>query len=289
MRSEKEMMDSIMRFAEEEPAVRAAVLNGSRVNPHAAKDRFQDYDIVFFVNEVRHWVEDRSWIGRFGDILIMQLPDEGTLLADEPRESFAYLMLFADGNRIDLTFSPARELPEWKHDSLTLVLLDKDGLIGQLPPPNLNDYMTEHPSQSHFAECCNEFWWVGTYIAKGLARGELYYAKFHIERPVRDMLIYMLNWYIAAGSNFKANPGKLGKYYEQLLPPDMWSKFKLTFADSDPEKIWKALFMMCDLFREAAEETAERLGYVYNRDEDRRVSAYLKSIYQSMFPGNGVS
>lgn len=275
MRSSTEMLELIQRFAEEEPAVRAVVLNGSRANPYAKIDRFQDYDVVFFVTDVQRWANDRSWIKqRFGDVLIMQTPDD-------PRGSFAFLMLFTDGNRIDLTFSPVERLSGMRHDSLTVLLLDKDGRIGTLPPPSIDDYRTEPPSEKQFAECCNEFWWVSTYVAKGLWRGELYYASFHLERPIRDMLILMLNWYIGAQSNFSANPGKLGKYYEKLLPPNMWEQFKATFPDGSSERMWRSLFIMGDLFREAAQEVARHFGFAYNEEEDRRVSAYLRQVQAS--------
>jgi len=281
MRTEAEMMGLILGFANEQPGIRAVIMNGSRVNPHAASDRFQDYDIVYYVTDVQEWINDRSWISRFGDILIMQTPDEGTLIQDEPRDSFGYLMLFMDGNRIDLTFAPAYQLESMRHDSLSLVLLDKDARAGTLPPPNIDDYRTKEPSAKHFAECCNEFWWVSTYIAKGLWRGELYYAKFHLERPVRDMLIYMLDWYIGCQSDFKANPGKLGKYYEELLPPVLWAKFRQTFPNDGSNQIWQSLFMMAELFRETAHAVAQHLGFVYNEDEDRNVTAYLHRIQAS--------
>lgn len=283
MRSTAEMMELIRTFAEEEPDVRAVILNGSRANPHAASDRFQDYDVVFYVTDVQRWAKDRSWNGpRFGEILIMQTPDEWTTAADEPqRGSFAFLMLFTDGNRIDLTFSPVEHLSGIQHDSLSVLLLDKDGSVGTLPPPSIDDYRTEPPSAARFAECCNEFWWVSTYIAKGLWRGELYYASFHLERPVRDMLIRMLNWSIGVQSNFEANPGKLGKYYKELLPPDMWERFKSTFPDSEPEHMWRSLFVMSELFREAALAVAQHFGFIYNEEEDRRVTAYLRQIQAS--------
>ncbi|MFF2890272.1 aminoglycoside 6-adenylyltransferase [Paenibacillus sp. NPDC057967] len=282
MRTEEEMIGLIVGFANEQPGIRAVIMNGSRVNPHAAKDRFQDYDIVYYVSDVQEWVADRNWIRRFGDILIMQTPDEGTLIEDEPRASFAYLMLFMDGNRIDLTFSPANILSNnMRHDSLSLVLLDKEVRVGTLPAPTIDDYRTKEPSAQHFAECCNEFWWVSTYIAKGLWRGELYYAKFHLERPVRDMLIYMLDWYIGCQSDFKGNPGKLGKYYEQLLPPELWAKFRLTFSNDDTAQIWRSLFVMIELFRETAHMVAQHFGFAYNEEEDRKVIAYLHSVQAS--------
>ena len=49
MRSEEEMMNLILQVAKDDERVRAVYLNGSRTNPNAPKDRFQDYDVVYVV------------------------------------------------------------------------------------------------------------------------------------------------------------------------------------------------------------------------------------------------
>lgn len=51
MRSEKEMLDLIINTANEDPRIRAAYLEGSRVNPTVQADIFQDYDVVYVVEE----------------------------------------------------------------------------------------------------------------------------------------------------------------------------------------------------------------------------------------------
>lgn len=52
MRNEKEMLDLILRTAVNDPEIRAVYMNGSRTNPNVKKDIFQDYDIVYVVNEI---------------------------------------------------------------------------------------------------------------------------------------------------------------------------------------------------------------------------------------------
>ena len=47
MRSEQEMYDLIVRTAGNDDRVRAVIMNGSRANPNAPRDIFQDYDIVY--------------------------------------------------------------------------------------------------------------------------------------------------------------------------------------------------------------------------------------------------
>jgi aminoglycoside 6-adenylyltransferase len=272
MRSEKEMLDLILGFAGEDERIRAVIMNGSRVNPDVARDIFQDYDIVYMVTDVDTFVRDRSWISRFGQLIIMQTPSSSS------SQSFTFLMLFTDGNRIDLTLYPMEKKNELEADSLSELLLDKDGAFEPFPSPSNQDYKTVPPTAKQFADCCNEFWWVSTYIAKGLWRRELSYAKFMHDGPVRNMLILMLRWYIGVQTNFTEDPGKLGKYFERYLEPHLWNAFVRTYPDADYENIWQALFEMGDLFREAAWSVAEHFEYVYPLEDDKQVTAYLAHV-----------
>lgn len=278
MRSEQEMMNIIMGMAQEDVRIRAVIMNGSRANPAAPRDMFQDYDIVYVVTSVNDFVQEQSWIKTFGELIIMQTPDDMDLLPRSEDRSYGFLMLFADGNRIDLTLYPAETADQMESERLSILLLDKDGVFESFPPPSIQDYIITPPTAKTFADCCNEFWWVCTYIAKGLWRRELTYAKFHQDGPVRDMLHLMLQWDIGIQSGYTADPGKMGKYYEQTLNPDDWELFKKTYSDAKEENIWRSLFVMCNLFRRTAVKVALSCGFQYNHEEDRKVSAYLEHI-----------
>ncbi|MFC5652716.1 aminoglycoside 6-adenylyltransferase [Paenibacillus solisilvae] len=280
MRSEEVMMDLILDFARADERVRAVIMNGSRVNPDAPRDRFQDYDIVYLVTSVDDYVRDRSWISYFGELMIIQTPDEMEVPApgENSDGKFAFLMQFIDGNRIDLTMFPVQKMANMQQDSLSKLLLDKDEIIPPLPPASSKDYLTQPPTSQQFEHCCNEFWWVSTYIVKGLWRRELSYAKFMFDGPVRDMLMKMLNWHIAIRSDFKADPGKLGKYFEKHLEPKHWAAFAATYCDADYENIWRSLYVMTSLFREIAQVVAAFFDYTYPHEDDRRVTEYFNQI-----------
>lgn len=72
MRTEQEMFDLILHTAREDARIRAVYMNGSRTNKNVPKDIFQDYDIVYVVTETKPFIEDKSWIDRFGERLFMQ-------------------------------------------------------------------------------------------------------------------------------------------------------------------------------------------------------------------------
>ena len=46
MRTEEQMMKLILDTAKEDERILAVYMNGSRTNPNAPKDIFQDYDII---------------------------------------------------------------------------------------------------------------------------------------------------------------------------------------------------------------------------------------------------
>ena len=145
MRSEEEVITLILNVAKTDKRIRAVLLNGSRANPNIKKDKFQDFDIVYIVNEINTFLNDHSWIDIFGERLILQMPDDMTFGEEKSENSsFHYLMLFKDRNRIDLTMFPVDKLEnEFEQDSLTILLLDKDNLFSNLPASSDIDYHIE--------------------------------------------------------------------------------------------------------------------------------------------------
>lgn len=279
MRTEKEMLDLIVNTANEDERIRAVIMNGSRVNPNVKKDCFQDYDIIYVVKDIRSFTSNHNWIRRFGEIMIVQMPEEMSLIPADEDGKFPYLMQFMDGNRIDLTLVPVDLIHTFVgQDSLSKLLLDKDDCIGEFSIASDKDYLIKKPTEKEFLDCCNEFWWCSTNIAKGLWREELSYAKGMLEGPVRDMLIVMLEWHIGMKTDFTVNAGKFGKHFEQYFEKDIWQQFKRTFSNAEYENIWESFFVMGDLFREAANEIASTYGYQYPQDDDDKVTSYLKHV-----------
>ena len=278
MRSEQEMLNLILSTAEHDERIRAVIMNGSRVNPNMQRDIFQDYDIVYIVSDVAPFRNNHDWIQRFGDMVIYQMPEAMGNPPPMGDGHFAYLMQFMDGNRIDLTLFPLAKLPDMQRDSLSRLLLDKDGIITPFPDANDSDYLPRPPSAQDFADCCNEFWWVATYVAKGLWRQQLSYAKCMQEQPVRDQLLLMLTWYVGQHTEYGMNLGMCAKKLKHYLEPELWFLFEQTYADADEEHSWNALFMACDLFRIVASKLAIQCGFSYPVQDDMRVSAHLRRV-----------
>jgi len=278
MRNEREMLDLILDTARGDGRIRAVVMNGSRANPGAPRDFFQDFDVVYLVTDVASFTADHGWIDRFGERMILQTPEAMGEAPSGNGGRFVYLMQFMDGNRIDLTLFPLARMADLAEDSQSILLLDKDGIVGPLPPPSDGDYLPKPPTEKRFAECCNEFFWVGPYVAKGLWRREIPYAKHMLDHFVREKLMEMLSWHVGVKTGFSKSPGKLGKYLDRYLEPELWEMLLSTYSDADPENTWNALFTACDLFRTLARPMAERFGFDYPRGDDERVCAHLRHV-----------
>lgn len=281
MRTERQMLDLILDTARADERIRAVIMNGSRTNPNAPRDPFQDFDIVYIVTDVEPFKKNLQWIERFGEMMILQMPEDMQEPPPEDQGFFVYLMQFMDGNRIDLgIFTVAGWRDQGKdQDSLSVLLLDKDGILEPFPPASESAYLPTPPTAKAFADCCNEFWWVSPYIAKGLWRGEILYAKALQDEVVRGSeLMKMLRWHIGIKTDFKSSPGKFGKYFQKYLEPELWELLLKTFADASYENTWDALFAACELFRTTAIPIAKQYGFDYPFDDDRNVTAYLKHI-----------
>jgi len=275
MRNKQEMLDLIISTAKNDDRIRAVIMNGSRVNPNAPRDVFQDYDIVYFVTDIASFTDDHSWIDCFGERMILQMPEEMDTPHLKDRTYFAYLIQFIDGNRIDLTLFSIDKLDKYEDDSLTVLLLDKDGLFDPFPAPSDSGYLPQPPTAKQFADSCNEFWWVSLYVAKGLWRQQLTYAKYMMDNIVRGELIKMLTWYVGSKTEFSHNLGGYGKFLQTFLEPDLWVMLENTYADADYENNWDALLIMTELFRRTANEVAEHHGYNYPHKDDERVSNHI--------------
>lgn len=276
MRTEQEMYDLILGFAKRDDRVRAVFLNGSRANPNAPRDNYQDFDIVYVVDRFEEFKADWSWLDVFGKRLIMQTPE--TMRDPSGAGHFNWMMLFTDGNRLDLTLIPLDRPDLIGRDSQTVALLDKDGILPEFPPTSDRDYLPKKPSELYYSSCCNNFFWCMQNVFKGIARDELPYAMVMYHTVVREELHDMLSWYIGCKTDFQVSPGKLGKYFKRYLPEDLYRLYEKTYSDGQPEHFFFAVETACGLFRQAAKAVGTMLGYVYNQQDDDGIMEYLRMV-----------
>ena len=280
MRTEKEMFDLIINTAIEDPRIRAVYMNGSRTNPNAQKDIFQDYDIVYVVNNTQPFIDDKAWIDRFGQRLYMQYPEDNVLFPDNDiSRCYGWLIQFADGNRLDLHVQTVDyTLENIEKDRLCQILLDKDGILPVMPEATDADFYVRRPEEPQFLACCNEFWWCLNNVAKGLWRKEIPYVQDMLGLCIRPELVRILSWKIGCNYDFAVSVGKSGKYMYRYLSETQWQDFLKTYADVNVENIWNSVEIMCRLFDTTARDVADALGFHYNAKEAAASWEYLHHV-----------
>ena len=279
MRTEKEIHNLILTVAKENHRIRAVYMNGSRTNPNAPKDKYQDYDVGFVVTEIKWFTDNPGWLSAFGELVMFQEPDKNDMAEGaniDTNSHYAWLMLFKDGNRIDLHITT--DCDDYGEDTLTAPLLDKDNILPQIAPASDTGYYVKRPTEGQYLSACNNFWWCLQNVAKGIARDELTYAMNMYVQVVHGNLEDMVKWYIGVHNDFAVNVGMWGKYFKKYLPEELYVMYKKTYSDADYCNLWSAIFTACELFRIVAQDVGSRLGYEYNMQDDVNMTGYLRKV-----------
>ena len=266
MRTETEMMDLIVPIAET-LQVEAVALSGSRTTPDSLKDEFQDFVVVYIVENLEDLISDLSWLDQFG----MRLIEQQNVLGHRR----LYLMLFEDGNRIDLTLCPKEYIKEWVDSEANFeVIKDDKGLFeSYLPSPKR--YWTCPPTEEEFAATCNEFWWVSAYVVKAIRRNQLIYATDHLYGICQQELLKVLAWQVTSDRG-AVDIGKNYKHLFQYLPAEQEKEFSALLDLSSFDKITKSLFSTMKGFDREAQILAQKMGFTYDKEVAERMISHAK-------------
>lgn len=279
MRSYDEMMHLIMHKAENDPRIRAVAMDGSRVTPSSVVDAYSDFDIVYYVEDVRDFTKDKSWVNYFGEILIVQYPEDWYVKRYDysSRDRFNYLIQFVDGNRIDLSIIDLSQVVDTVDHEPRQVLLDKDGYDWLKASSEESSYFIQPPTEFLFYNICNEFRWLSLYVSKGLCRQEINYAMHTYQHYLIEMLLKMINWYIGINYGYEVTTGSSNKYLKRYLTDEEMSRFMNCFPSGDYEDIWNKLFYMYDYFYTLECVVGQHFAYDINHDEMKAVKAFLQN------------
>ncbi|HEY4600328.1 MAG TPA: aminoglycoside 6-adenylyltransferase [Cerasibacillus sp.] len=283
MRKEKEMINLFKNIVMNDDGIRLSVLEGSRTNQNIPKDDFQDYDISFFVTDIAPYKKDDDWLNIFGNMVFMQKPEDMELFPAEFEHWFTYIMYFNDGIKIDLSLIPLDEVNKYfsNSDGLVEILVDKDDRISKAIIPSDIKYWTKKPNEQEFDDCCNEFWNVSAYVAKGLFRKELLFALDHFNQILRPELLRMISWEVGLRKGFNFSVGKNYKFIDQYLPEKEFDKLTKTFSLSGYRESWESFELCCQMFRTYSKKVASSLGYKYP-EYDQKMTRFIRNVYEKL-------
>ena len=266
MRAETEMLNRILQIAKT-LQVKAIAMSGSRTNPKAPKDEFQDYDVVYVVDDLDNLTSDLSWLDQFGKRLIEQ-----HVLLDHRR---LFLMLFEDGNRIDLTLCPKDYIQEWIDSEAGFTVLEDPEHLFEPYSQNIERYWINSATEKDFEKACNEFWWVSAYVVKGICRKQVIYATDHLYGICQQEFLKILAWQVASDRG-KVDIGKNYKYLFNYLPAEQKKEFSNLLDFSSLDKITQSLFATMEFFHREAQYLAKKLGFDYDMEVAEKMIEYAK-------------
>lgn len=265
-RSQEQMLRLILQTAKS-LQIDAVALSGSRTDTKAPKDEFQDYDVVYVVDDLDTLTRDLAWLHQFGTRNI----EQHNILGNRR----LYLMLFEDGNRIDLTLCPKEYIKEWvESEADYTVLVDEKGLFESYSP-SPQRFWTSQASETDFKKACNEFWWVSAYVVKGICRNQLIYATDHLYGICQQELLKVLAWQVARNRGL-VDIGKNYKYLFNYLPIYKEKEFSALLDFSSLDKITQSLFATMQLFHQEAQYLAQKMDFDYDKEVAEKMMRYAE-------------
>lgn len=266
MRTETEMLDLILQTAKT-LQVKAVAMSGSRTNQKVQTDEFQDYDVVYVVDDIDNLTSDLSWLDYFGKRIIEQ-----EVVLDHRR---LYLMLFEDGNRIDLTLCPKEHMKEWVDSESKFIVLEDEKSLFESYSPSPKRFWIHPATETDVKNSCNEFWWVSAYVVKGICRHQVIYATDHLYGICQQELLKVFAWQVAADKG-TVDIGKNYKYLFNYLPNAKEKEFSNLLDFSSLDKITQSLFATMQLFHQEAQSLAHKMGLDYDKEVTEKMIEYAE-------------
>ena len=281
-----EIVERFRTWANEEPAVRAALIVGSQARAVAPADQWSDLDLVVFHTDPEQFLTSTAWFHRFGTVVLSTVERTAILNSRERR------VLYSDGRDVDFAVFPSAAMAFMLQSPEALgvlgkgceVLLDKDGNFGQLPallegrPPDL----PRLPSEGDFQSCVADFWYHVLWAAKKLRRGEVWLAKMVCDGYLKQLLIPMIEWQAIARRGHKVDVWRDGRFLDRWAPEDVRAHLPATFAQYNQKDLARALDETARLFSRQARDVARAQRWTYPDSAEASVLALVSKTLNGL-------
>ena len=285
MEQRDKKLSQILKWAEENPDVQVVLLTSSLVNPLAPVDNFSDLDVELVFRDNAHYVKCISWLENFGSYLAVYEESETYFSGVHAMK----MVVYEDGIKVDFKLyslpkfvgdMQKSELPyDW--DIGYKVMIDRDNITTDLKAPTYTASLIQKPTKEAFDKVLHGFWWDIMYVAKCLARRDIFYAKFMSETVIRtEMMIPLIEWYIASQHDWKITTNKYGRLFPKYLTAKEWNAVMATFSGGEIKENIRAVWAMTDLFSQFGKTLAERLNYPYPIENEEKILNYLHKTLQ---------
>lgn len=261
----------LKKFINSHSDIRAVGLEGS--SSTGKQDVFSDLDITLFTTKLANYIGNDEWLDFLGERIIMQKP--GFIHLKQGQKLFPYLMLFENGERVDLKIAHVSAIEAYLNwDSTVQIIMDLDQRVHGKQKSDESSFFIELPNEVEFFEVVNEFFWLVPSVVKGCERGQFTYAGSHIQL-IRQQLLTVISWSIAEQHEDSINLGSHYKYLAAYMERVDYEKLQLTYDCSSIRKIKQSLLLLIELMERFSRDLATDLKFQY-ADENDQVVEYVK-------------
>jgi len=220
------------------------------------------------------YITKDEWKKEFGNP-ISGFSDDGDY--HDGQRWYTRLTIYDDGFKIDFGFQSVEMAKYANEMPLYRIYLDKDDI---LPTPDVTDerkFYVKQPTQEEFLDRINAFFYDTSYVAKALARNEMFFVKY-MESVLQEKIKKLLDWYIGIQHDFNVNVGLMGRYYRRYLDDDIWQMLLATYSNGDRYASANGLIHMFEFVEFLGRFIAKKLGFKYPEKHGLDMLAYCKNI-----------
>ncbi len=274
MRSSSLVQSQILQFVKQEEAIRLIIQTGHRLNRNAPIDLLRDYHYRLFIKEefLKNYLYQSNWMTDFGDIVI----SKKTILSDQ---SYLIQIQFKDGVRLDLEFISINHL--WAaiyEETLSRVILDKDGLLHSLDEPNDSAYYIQRPTGDEFNSLLNNIWWHQIEVAKALYQDEVPLVVAMYEGVLLEDIATLLSWKVGIKYEWKVDLGHKKRWLKRYLPENIYTDYIALYPTVSYNSIWDHLFFIGPFVQKIGSEIASSLGFTFDKSQGEKITQFLHRI-----------
>lgn len=278
MSKAEEFLNKIIKWGEGNENIRGLIVEGSIAQ--GSSDELSDVDISIFAKDIEPLIKDDSWISKVASIWVYS-PDKYDF---NNSVIHTQLVIYEGGVKVDYSLWGTNLIDELtnsnnsgKFETGYKVLLDKDGLLKNLPQAITKYKIPTKPTEKEFIFNITEFWFEAYHVAKYSKREDLWLVKFR-DWSLQVYLLTMMEWYMLAKNNWDYDVKWTGKNIRKWLDPEIYERLKDIFSHFDKEDSWKALEARLNLFRDLSKETAKKLGYNYPEEMDKNLTDFMLGL-----------
>ncbi|MCI6659878.1 MAG: aminoglycoside 6-adenylyltransferase [Peptoniphilaceae bacterium] len=262
----------LCQWAEQDDRVRSVAFSGERVNKAAVLYPSDPYCLTFGVTKPESFVQETDWEQVFQTALLQKDSVGG--------EPLQIRLLFDDLTRIDISIVSSEEMAGLiERDTLMRIRFDKDGILNVETQPTDLSHRTARPTPEQYRLWCATFFKEVTDVALSLQEGELLPAQRALDRA-RKPLIKMTEAAVASTAEYHLNFGPDDRNLKAYMDAKEYDHLMRSYAFSDIDRIWDALFQSCMLFRRAGLRLDETGDFTYPRKMDVSIMQHFRTLWE---------